>query len=130
MTNNTMNSLTLKGKATVSQRGSPCFSKGIHLLRMLCVYTSTRREGIRKERILLYRKSKSRFFKDRQRVKEISQQDNGKWSFNEKGIRSVSHSQRAVVSKSVWKSFTSTFMRDGAKLRYQSMLRKALLFLQ
>lgn len=109
-------------------------SKGTYFLHTLflhtlCVCANTHREKVRKERIFLLKKSTSPLFRDRQRVKGFLQQSNRKFDFKEKSVRFVSQTQHTATSKSVWKRFTNAFMRNGAKLRYQSILRKALLSL-
>lgn len=89
-----------------------------------------RRKQVRKDRILSLQKSVTQSFTDRSRFKQSSQPNYKKLNSNlhyEQGYRPLSFQSKTNDSKGVRKGFLNTFMRDGKRLRYQNILRKALL---
>ena len=115
-----VNSFTQHSEQNNGQPYLPFLSKARSLNRC--------REKVRRERALFLKECAGTTL-NRNHVKELG--DPGKAYSKKTGITSTLYVQQKKrhnrLNKGVWRGVVSTFMRNGSKLRYQTMLRKALL---
>ena len=85
------------------------------------------RERARKERVSSLKTCKNRVHRY-SGVQEqlVAKRSQARSQYQEQDAQPISQKEIAVKAKSIWKSFNSAFMRHGSKLRYQTVLRKAL----
>lgn len=115
-----VNSFTQRSKQNSRYPYLPILSKARSLNRC--------RERVRRERALFLKECAGTTLRDRNHVKELP--DPGKADLKKAKIISTFYVQQKRhnrLNKGVWRGVVSTFMRNGSKLRYQTMLRKALL---
>ena len=116
-----VNSFTQHSEQNNRQPYLPILSKAHSLNRC--------REKVRRERALFLKECANTTLRDRNHVKELG--DPGKAYSKKTEITSTLYVQQKRrhnrLNKGVWRGVVSTFMRNGSKLRYQTMLRKALL---
>ena len=115
-----MNNFTQRSEQNSHYPYLPILSKARSLNRC--------RERVRRERALFLKECAGTTLKDRNHLKELG--DPRKAYSKKAKITSTFYVQQKRnnrLNKGVWRGVVSTFMRNGSKLRYQTMLRKALL---